>query len=159
MEGIRSLAARGLPTWLNEGLAVNTEHRLTGGGTRLYTPAEMHQKHLEFWGDAEIQEFWSGKSFLRSDDGNMLSYDLARIIVEQTAADWNAFRQFALAAKWEDAGEYAAKEHLNVDLGAYVCSMLNKAPSATWAPDPASWTSEPEKGRFSGARSISKVLR
>ncbi|MCZ8254361.1 MAG: hypothetical protein O9327_01605, partial [Polaromonas sp.] len=72
-----------IPAWLNEGLAVNTEHRLSPPGPSVFTPRQMHEKHRQFWGEAEIQEFWSGKSFLRNDDANMLSYDLARIIVAQ----------------------------------------------------------------------------
>jgi hypothetical protein len=74
----------------------------------------MHQKHLEFWGEPEIQEFWSGKSFLRSDEGSMLSYDLARIIVEQMAKDWETFRDFVLAADRADSGSAAAHENLRI---------------------------------------------
>jgi hypothetical protein len=70
------LAHLPIPAWLNEGIAVNTERRFAAVQPGLYTPEQMHAKHQAFWGDAEIQEFWSGKSFLRPDEGNMLSYDL-----------------------------------------------------------------------------------
>ncbi len=128
-----------LPLWLNEGLAVNTERALASSGRALRTPEEMRRKHLAFWGVPEIQQFWSGKSFSRSDDGNELSYDLARIMVEQMAKDWPAFRAFALAANRADSGAEAAHAHLGVDLGSYVCALLEKDDTHRWAPDPRSW--------------------
>jgi hypothetical protein len=128
-----------LPLWLNEGLAVNTEHRLAGGGSPLYTPLEMRAKHLAFWGEAEMQEFWSGDSFRRTDDGNMLSYDLARVIVEQISTDWPRFRAFVLEAKSEDAGAAAAEERLGANLGAITAALLEKSDPAAWQPAPQSW--------------------
>src|SRR5262245_2537367 len=79
-----------IPAWLNEGLAVNTEQRLCPPQRGLYTAFEMHAKHQRFWGDEEIQQFWAGKSFSRPDNGQMLSYDLARILVEQFSQDWDS---------------------------------------------------------------------
>jgi hypothetical protein len=139
-----------LPAWLNEGLAVNVERRIAGTGPAEFTPQQLHARHVGFWGEQEVQEFWSGKSFLRTDDGNMLSYDLARIIVEQTAKDWERFRRFVLAADSADAGAAAARDHLGIDLGEAVCALLEKAPSITWAPDPGAWQGEPERGGFAG---------
>jgi hypothetical protein len=138
-----------LPAWLNEGIAVNTERRLVGGGSKLHTPEEMHRRHLAFWGESEIQQFWAGKSFFRTDDGNMLSYDLAQIIVEQLSKDWEPFQRFVLAADRADAGLAAGREHLGIDLGAYVCAILEKEECSALTPDPTTWDSEPEKGGFS----------
>lgn len=45
-----------LPPWLNEGIAVNMERRLTGIVSSPATPEQMHRKHLRFWTDATIQE-------------------------------------------------------------------------------------------------------
>lgn len=137
-----------IPAWLNEGLAVNTEHRLCASASSLFTPQQMHAKHLAFWGDSEIQEFWSGKSFLRNDDGNMLSYDLARILVAQLSSDWDSFRAFALNANGADAGAAAAAECLQIDLGVAVCALLEREPDSAWSPNPASWHEAPERGAF-----------
>ena len=137
-----------LPAWLNEGVAVNTEQRLSPPPRPLFTPQQMHDKHRRFWGEAQIQEFWSGRSFLRSDDGNMLSYDLARIIVAQLGADWAAFRSFMLDANLDDAGAKAAARHLGVELGAVVCALLERKPAPSWAPNPAAWQGTPERGAF-----------
>jgi hypothetical protein len=137
-----------IPAWLNEGLAVNTEHRLSPPGPSVFTPRQMHEKHRQFWGETEIQEFWSGKSFLRNDDANMLSYDLARIIVAQLSEDWTSFRAFVLDTNLADAGAAAALAHLGMDLGAVACTLLEKAPHPAWAPNPAAWNEAPEHGAF-----------
>lgn len=147
-----------LPAWLNEGLAVNTEYRLCPPGPAIFTPQQMHEKHLQFWGDVEIQEFWSGKSFLRNDDGNMLSYDLARIMVSQMSEDWSSFRSFVLAANFVDAGTTAASFHLGIDLGAVVCALLEREPGSAWAPDPSTWHEAPERGAFRGINSHNAKL-
>ena len=131
-----------LPLWLNEGIAVNTEQRLTRMGASKYTPQELRQMHLAFWGEEELQQFWSGKSFQRMDDGNLLSYDLARILVAQLAKDWTSFRRFVLAADAADAGDAAAQEHLGVGVGELACALLEREPSTAWSPDPASWKQE-----------------
>lgn len=135
-----------IPAWLNEGLAVNTEQRLSPPPPPILTPHQMHAKHLKFWGPTEIQEFWSGKSFLRAGDGNMLSYDLARILVAQFSGEWKTFESFVLAASYEDSGQASAAEHLAVDLGAAVCAILERAQSPEWAPLPSAWPEMPERG-------------
>jgi hypothetical protein len=135
------LAHLPLPAWLNEGIAVNTEHRVARRETGLYTPEQMHAKHRRFWGSAEIQQFWSGKSFLRTDEGNMLSYDLARILVEQFGRDWERFRSFVLAAHRDDAGSAAARGHLGLSLGA-AAGALFEGDAREWEPDPSRWEGE-----------------
>lgn len=141
-----------LPAWLNEGLAVNTEHRLcpspSGGLDGRSTPQQMQARHRSFWKAQEIQEFWSGKSFLRADDGNELSYDLARIMVSQFAADWERFRSFVLDANGNDGGAAAAQRHLGVELGAVACALLERGADPDFTPRPATWSGAPERGAF-----------
>jgi hypothetical protein len=109
----------------------------------------MHARHQKFWGPDEIQQFWSGKSFLRSDEGNELSYDLARIIVSQLGAAWDHFRPFVLSANANDGGASAAADHLGVQLGNVVSALLEQEPSTQWEPNPATWIGTPERGAFS----------
>lgn len=137
-----------IPAWLNEGLAVNTEHRLCPVHQAHASPWQLHERHRKFWGTDQIQEFWSGKSFLRNDEGNELSYDLARILVSQFAADWDRFRQFANAADLVDGAASSAQDHLNLDLGAAVCAVLEREPDPCWSPRPQTWHGDPERGAF-----------
>lgn len=137
-----------IPAWLNEGLAVNTEQRLCPPPHAGNDPRQLHARHRTFWEPSDIQEFWSGKSFLRSDEANELSYDLARILVSQFAADWDRFRQFVLAAELDDAAASAAYEHLGIDLGAAVCAILERDPAPAWSPQPKAWLDAPERGAF-----------
>lgn len=137
-----------LPAWLNEGLAVNTEQRLCPPPRPALSPMQMHARHRAFWGDAEIQQFWCGSSFLRTDEGQELSYDLARILVAQFGADWARFADFALAAAAADGGQAAALQHLGLDLGDAVCALLEREPDPTWSPRPERWLGDPERGAF-----------
>lgn len=141
-----------LPAWLNEGLAVNTEQRLCPPPPNTFgsrpSPQQMHARHQQFWGAAEIQQFWSGKSFLRADEGNELSYDLARILVSQLAADAERFRAFVLAADLGDGGEAAAHDHLGTSLALLAAALLEPLSAAGWSPDPARWQGEPGQGAF-----------
>lgn len=118
------LAHLELPLWLNEGLAVNTGRLVGGrscGGCR---PRHLAGHHPAFWGEAEIREFWSGAAFHRPDEGHLLAYDLARLLVERLARDWESFRRFVLAADRRDAGAEAAERHLGIELGGELAALL-----------------------------------
>ena len=137
-----------IPAWLNEGLAVNTEEsifpHLADPRRSLYLPHEIKAKHAAFWNAETIQEFWSGKSFLRSDDGNMLSYDLAKRITEVAARGEDAFRAFVLRADLRDAG-LSAEQWLGYPLEHLVIRMLGEG---DWRPLPERWQAGVERGQF-----------
>lgn len=139
-----------IPAWLNEGLAVNTERRLCPPASQQYTPQQLHWMHQQFWNEETIQEFWSGKSFLRPDEGNLLSYDLARILVEQFSRDWDSFKSFVQQAQIEDAGHEAASTLLGIDLGSTVIALFDFQATSSWSPFPARWETKPERGAFRG---------
>jgi hypothetical protein len=135
-----SLEHLSLPLWLNEGLAVNTERRLAGAAHQpLGALEKLHEKLRRFWSVVSIQTFWSGASFHRPGDSNPLSYELARILVEQLAADWEPFARFVREAKAEDAGAAAARECLGLDLGEAVTALLERDTPKSWSPDPEKW--------------------
>lgn len=148
-----------IPAWLNEGIAVNTEKRLCPSGAEHTNPQQMHARHRKFWGKEEIQQFWSGKSFLRADEGNELSYDLARIIVAQYSDDWASFRSFVCAAEMDDGGASSASQYLGVELGEVVAALLEKEFNMQWHPNPMMWSGSPERGAFSPAMSMEHVAR
>jgi hypothetical protein len=139
---VRHLA---LPAWVNEGIAVNTEYRLAGNPGSLYRADEMHEKHATFWDAAKVQEFWSGKSWLRADDGNMLSYDLARTIVGALAQDYPKFVRFANTCDYQDGGAAALRAVYDVPPSALIAAKIGEG---DWEPQPDTWDDGVEKGQF-----------
>jgi hypothetical protein len=121
-----------IPLWLNEGMAVTMEEAIAGR-VHARTIPERLDEYPDFWTEETIQEFWSGSSFSRPDEGNSLSYALAQLLTVNLAHDFDAFRAFVLSASWEDGGEAAARESLGVSLGDLVSSVLGEG---NWAPHP-----------------------
>ncbi len=142
------LAHLRIPAWLNEGMAVNTEHvlfpHLADPRFSLHHPSEIKAKHVAFWNADTIQEFWSGKSFLRADDGNMLSYDLAKRIAAIAARDDAAFRAFLREANVADAG-LSAEHRLGYPIEHLAMVMLGEG---DWRPAPERWSDGTERGQF-----------
>lgn len=132
------LAHLPLPLWLNEGMAVNAEQRLTRLGADAYEVKALERKHAAFWTPETIQEFWSGAAFKRPDEGSELAYDLGRLLVNGMCADWAAFKRFANAAHADDAGADAAVTQLEVDLGEAVRHFLDRD-DGDWGPHAAAW--------------------
>jgi len=138
-----------LPAWLNEGMAMTMEKHLNPSHDNpryaLYSPREMAEKHRAFWNAETIQEFWSGKAYLRPDEGSSLSYDLGEKIVRMISRDYALFTAFANAATDEDAGASAASDKLGVDLEECAAAVLGAGP---WRPDPSRWNEGTERGQF-----------
>jgi hypothetical protein len=137
-----------IPAWLNEGLAVSVERKLTPYYGSVYSPEEMHRKHVEYWTPKTIQEFWSGKSFLKSGDSNLLSYDLGLALTTMLGADFSSFEAFALHANLADGGADASNEHLHFPLSHVLGAFLRKELNHDWLPHANQWASAPEIGRF-----------
>lgn len=133
-----------IPAWLNEGLAVNTEHRFVKPQPR-YRPNELQYLFERFWNESTIQEFWSGKSFLRPDDGQPLSYELAQLLVQLLGKDYEMLARFCEVASYEDGGEAAATAVLGLSLEELVAAVLGPG---VWKPDTALWAAGTEKGQF-----------
>ncbi len=134
-----ALAHLSLPLWLDEGLAVNTEHRISTSQQHHTRTVELLGQHRDFWNDTTIQEFWTGKSFHRTDEGNALSYDLARAMVDLVGRDWSAFLRFATTASREDGGAAAARDALGLDLGELAAAAINAKRKGPWTPRPDAW--------------------
>ena len=134
-----ALSHLSLPLWLDEGLAVNTEQRISSARRHPQHALELLKQHHDFWNPDTIQEFWTGESFHRSDQGNSLSYDLARAMVELIGRDWNAFVKFAGEAAREDGGAAAARGILSLELGELAAAAVNMQPTPQWNPRPESW--------------------
>jgi len=131
-----------LPVWVNEGITVNTEHRifphLAHPNAQKYFPHEMVARHAAFWNAQTIQEFWSGEAFHRPDEGSMLAYDLARKTTALAAREFDDFRAFALQASAEDGGR-AAEPALGYPITNLVAAVLGEG---EWEPKPEEWRTE-----------------
>jgi hypothetical protein len=141
-----------IPAWLNEGLAVNTEHRFVTPRPR-YRANELQYLFARFWTPSTIQEFWSGKSFLRPDDGQPLSYELARLLVHLLDKDYDVLARFCATASHEDGGEGAAMSVMGASLEEIAAVVLG---SGAWKPQPASsrmaTSNSPTCGRANSSR-------
>jgi hypothetical protein len=97
---------------------------------------ERFAEHNHFWNEFTIQQFWNGQSFARVDEGNGLSYELARIAVRALARDWSAFVKFANSSALDDGGEAAAGVAFGSSLGGVIGGFLGPG---NWAPRPQTW--------------------
>jgi hypothetical protein len=145
------LAHLPLPIWLNEGVAVvlqkliapprryigqGEQQALSSGAINWRAPvmwAELAERHFAFWNEAHMQSFWAGTSFHEPGDANELSYSLAEVLVtllNEQGKDM-VFRAFLAAAHRNDAGQTAALDILDVDLGVAAGTFLGPG---NWRP-------------------------
>ena len=129
------LSHQELPLWLDEGMAVNMEATITNFNPFRLTQ-EKHHKHLTFWDRDTIQEFWSGQSFSRPDEGNELSYQLAQLITRSLAENHDAFYAFVNDANYQDAGEASLRKHYDLSLGDIIENVFGEG---DWQPSPQKW--------------------
>jgi hypothetical protein len=127
-----------LPSWLNEGLAVNAEFRVTNRVRDHYSVDVLQRQHLTYWSDEKIQQFWSGWAFYEP-ESQELSYDLARRMVLGLSVDWPKMEQFIKVAHHADGGESAAQEIFGHSL-AVVAQAVTQRPVVS--PDPSLWPNE-----------------
>lgn len=119
-----------LPLWLNEGLAVTFENEICGNRPLRMDPDRMAE-HRDFWNEETIQEFWSGRSFARTDEGNGLSYDLARYCVRALGHDLTGLIELTRRASFQDGGESAAQEVFGGSLGGLIEQFFG---AGAWSP-------------------------
>jgi hypothetical protein len=144
-----SLHGLPLPLWLEEGVC-ETLRRMIGGpqvassegnaaaywsGVSGWTPpvmwGELSERHHAFWTERNIQEFWAGTSFGFEQEAQELSYSLAEVLVHLLSGDHDAFLAFLSRAHYDDAGQTAAIECLDRNLGDVVSEFLGPG---NWRP-------------------------
>lgn len=114
-----------LPLWLNEGLAV-TFARTAAEWRGPIVDHDLRDRHLAFWNATNIQRFWSGISFGEPGEPNELSYSLAEILMNLLLEEREQFGAFVAKANWADAGQTAALDYLNSDLGQTLATFLGE---------------------------------
>lgn len=129
-----------IPLWVNEGLAVNTETAITGYSPYLLN-AQKHNKHIDYWNENTIQEFWSGISFAKSGVAAELSYQLAQLLVRSLSEDFEQFKLFANSASFEDSGETAAIKIYGGSLGSLIEGIYGEG---DWSPKAELWKQNAE---------------
>jgi hypothetical protein len=143
------LASLPIPAWLNEGTAVNVEKQLVPENLDprrgIFEHREARKKRSMFWTEETIQEYWSGKSFRRPDEGCSLSYELAEQMTRLIARNNGEYRAYMNSAQRDDAGAAAATELLGYTLEELATAVLGPG---RWAPAPEKWHAGTEAGQF-----------
>jgi len=123
-----------LPVWLNEGVAMLMEE-VVGGYDLGYPDMDASMRMRAYFTGRGAQPFWIGESFNDADgDGQEVSYELARALTLRLATDYpRHFRDFLASANWQDAGQAAAQEHLQCDLGQILGDFMGEG---DWRPRP-----------------------
>jgi hypothetical protein len=126
-----------LPAWINEAFAVSLEKYITGTNN-IYSDvvtrqdlAKLWKDQRDFWRKITIQEFWSGNSFHRSDDGQEFSYLLADALFNNICDRYKSFKELALFSTTLDAGNEIAKVLYDEDLGTQTATILG---DGNWEP-------------------------
>jgi hypothetical protein len=119
-----------IPLWLDEGIAVTMEAEICNYQPFGMSP-ERKAEHKTFWNEDTIQEFWSGQSFGRVDEGNSPSYELARYCIRVLTQNLPSFIEFARRASFEDGGESAAVEIFEGSLAGVIEPFLGPG---NWGP-------------------------
>jgi len=126
-----SLVHLPLPLWLNEGVALVLDRTATDW-KRPILDHDLRDDHLAFWNSENIQRFWSGVSFGEPGDSHKLSYSLAEILVNLLLGFSKDFVAFVKQAHRNDAGQTAALDALQADLGQTVATFLGPG---NWRPN------------------------
>jgi len=118
-----------IPLWLNEGIAVAVQYQMSG--RKLIVDYEIADRQRSHWNEANIQSFWSGKSFKVPGDDSQLSYQLSHILVQLLSEGNPGFIEFIKNADWRDAGQDASLSILDRDLGGVLGGFLGPG---NWRP-------------------------
>ena len=118
-----------LPLWLNEAITAGVEDAVEGSAP-YHLNREIIARHRAYWSPESIADFWEGHSFCYPDEGQELSYHLARFILQALYRGGETPKEvmdaFFLEANYIDAGEAAAREILGISLGDCVSASLGE---------------------------------
>ncbi len=121
----------GLPKWINEGMASYLARELLDTRSRTFD-GDSAKLQRTFWTPATIQGFWSGRAF-HEEETEKMSYNLAELFVGLLWREFGDLGRFIIAARRDDGGESAAREHLGISLGEVAAAVLGEG---DWQPEP-----------------------
>jgi hypothetical protein len=120
-----------LPRWLSEGFTQVAEDTVLENSWFRPT-AELMLRQKAYWSKNGMEGFWSGDAFHLPDEGQELSYSLAKILVLNLVSDYRKrLPEFLEQASYTDAGEEACRATFGVGLGERVAQALGPG---DWAP-------------------------
>lgn len=132
----------GMPLWVEEGLTQMFEHDAGKRWPRLLGP-NSGERQRRYWRKYGLESFWSGDGFFAPTRRQGLCYELAetlmRLLIEDHRPRWfglsrgrrQCLIQFLQTAKYHDAGQSAAVEHLGFGLENLVTKFLGPG---DWGP-------------------------
>ena len=114
-----------LPLWINEGVTQIAEDKVMDDSWFLLDSTDL-KRIRTYWSEHGLVEFWNGDSFYSDDDdGQELSYMLARIIVMRLFTDTaEKFWEFVRSAEWSDGGRSAYRSEIGGSLEAIVLDFI-----------------------------------
>ncbi|MBL8299406.1 MAG: hypothetical protein JNN30_13795 [Rhodanobacteraceae bacterium] len=107
----------------------------------------MAQKHAAFWDARSIQEFWTGHSFLRPDDSNLLSYGPVERLTQPSGQDATRYAALLRNADANDGGIRARHDAFGLQAGDL----------AEQLPGPGPWEPTPSSGAAVEAQAVSRA--
>ena len=120
-----------VPLWLQEGVAEIVPEHVSRQRRQPLNERDV-RRHRHHWSKRGLDGFWAGRSFSEAGRGRDLSYELAYLLVSILAGDHRPrLPAFLRAAKRDDCGAAAAREHLGMSLGDLAAQFLG--PGA-WEP-------------------------
>ena len=141
------VSLRSLPIWLNEGLATEFEGRLMGRPKQRAADVHERGRLAALFQTATVDDFLSGWLFDAPGAYHDASYLLAQTLVLQfePLASWRAF---VSAARQQDGGIAAAREHLDIDLPAQVSATIAGLARGAIEPPPIEDVEAPDAEAF-----------
>jgi len=113
---------------VNEGVAQLCEMWATRRDVTRYDEIK-DARHV--WTAETIQDLWSGRGFLRPDEGQMHSYHLALVLVRKLTGDLARFRSFLREVDANDCGTAALRKYFNTSPGELITDYLG---DGDWEP-------------------------
>lgn len=128
-----------LPLWLDEAITAEVEQSIAGSN-EYFLDHEWVERHRDYWTESRIQDFWQGRSFRFADEGQELSYHLCRFVLFGLRGGGltpdEELQEFILKASYEDAGQSASQDCMELDLGDALVGLLGEG---DWTPHPEHW--------------------